>query len=296
MYETGLATGSQPCLRRNVHRLEKGLIMKNFRKTFGVGYVRETVEELAKAIKDPCRSPEEVGWAADVLRQYFYVAGGHQEIKRAREAFGRLEPELPADSRMVPYAREDSVDKFLGFDELLALARRRRSVRWFLPEPVPRESLERAMLVAREAPSACNRQPFVFRVFDNAERVRRVARLPMGTKGYADYIPCVVVAVGRLRNFPEVRDRHLIYIDASLAGMSLALALETLGLSSCMINWPDIEKRERWMEEELGLAPDERPVFLMAVGYPDPEGLVARSTKKPVDELLVFQDEREGSK
>jgi nitroreductase len=171
----------------------------------------------------------------------------------------------------------------------LELARLRRSVRWFLPKPVPRELIERAMRVAREAPSACNRQPFVFRAFDEPNRVRELAEVPMGAAGYAHQIPLLIVVVGQQRHFFDPRDRHLIYIDGALAGMSFILALETLGLSSCILNWPDIAEREEAMRRALDLAADERPVFLIAVGYPDPEGLVARSVKRPISELLHFE-------
>ena len=62
----------------------------------------------------------------------------------------------------------------------------------------------------------------------------------------------------------------LVYIDGSLAAMQLMLALESLGLSSCSINWPDVEERERQLAKILGLAYQERTVMLLAVGYADP--------------------------
>ncbi len=207
----------------------------------------------------------------------------------ARREFERLERRLSATTNAVPYARDELVRAGADFDYLLSLARYRRSVRWFLPRPVSRELIERAMLIAREAPSACNRQPFVFRAFDNAQRVREIAEIPMGTAGYGHQIPMLIVVIGQMRNFFDPRDRHLIYIDGALAGMSFTLALETLGLSSCIINWPDLADRERAMRQTLQLDPDERPVFLIAVGYPDPEGLVARSEKRDVSELLIFE-------
>jgi nitroreductase len=70
--------------------------------------------------------------------------------------------------------------------------------------------------------------------------------------------------------------------------MNFMLALETLGLASCPINWPDVESREREMEEALGLEPDERPVMLLAVGHPDPEGLVAYSQKKKLSRMRSY--------
>ena len=51
----------------------------------------------------------------------------------------------------------------------------------------------------------------------------------------------IIVIVGELDAYEYDRDRHLIYIDGSLAAMTFMLALETLGLSSCPINWSGVE-------------------------------------------------------
>ncbi|MGH2624131.1 MAG: nitroreductase family protein, partial [Sphingobacterium sp.] len=83
-------------------------------------------------------------------------------------------------------------------------------------------------------------------------------------------------------------DRHVIYIDASLASMSFMLALETMGLSSCAINWPDIETREQKMDKFLNLKAHQRALMCIGVGYPDPEGLVAYSEKRPLDQIRKY--------
>ena len=99
-------------------------------------------------------------------------------------------------------------------------------------------------MAALQSPSACNRQPFQYIILDEKDAINKISTLPMGIKGYESQIPVFVVVIGNLDAYAEERDRHAIYIDASLANMSLILALETLGLSSCCINWPDIEEKE----------------------------------------------------
>jgi nitroreductase len=113
----------------------------------------------------------------------------------------------------------------------------------------------------------------------------------MGTSGYAHNIPAVIVVVGQMRNFFDERDRHLIYIDSALAAMSFAFAAETLGLSTCLINWPDLESKEHEMAGLIGLEADERPIMLIAVGYPDPEASVPASVKRTPSELLRYNFE-----
>ena len=81
----------------------------------------------------------------------------------------------------VPHERGVAGPAPVKYEGLLDLARRRRSVRWFLQKPVPREMIDRAVAVAALSPSACNLQPFEFRVFDDAELTQKVASIPTGT-------------------------------------------------------------------------------------------------------------------
>ena len=289
-YRRGLenAVRSSPLLRRNIHRLEKGLVMRPREPVFAEDYVEETVRELRRLRDLGGLDPVEDKWAGDVLADYFAAVRDTPRIAAARAVFASLgtgEPPGTAPSS-VPGSRADGVRSGVSYEDFLALCRQRRSVRWFEPRAVPRELVMRALAAAAQAPSACNRQPFLFRYFDRPEDARRIASIAMGTTGYAGNIPALVVLLGDLGCYPEERDRHVPYIDASLAAMQFMLALETLGLASCPINWPDIEGRERQMDRELELPPHLRPVMLIALGYPDPEGGVPFSAKKSAELLL----------
>lgn len=284
-------------LRRGVHRLEKGILSKPRRDIFAVGYIRDTVGFYERAVRsrkngEDLIPEEELHWAHDVLEKYFSITGSHPRIDAQRERFRELQtPSFKTNGRPKrPYQRDLSEPPSVDYNDLLELSKRRRSVRWFRQEPVPRELIRKAIDVASMSPSACNRQPFEFRVFDEPELVDEVAALPPGTKGFAHNFPAIVVLVGELRNYYGERDRHLIYIDASLAAMGFVYAAESLGLSTCCINWPDIEEYEQKADEVLGLEPDQRPVMFMAVGYPDPDGLVAYSQKKPNRQICTFND------
>ena len=93
-------------------------------------------------------------------------------------------------------------------------------------------------------------------------------------------IPCTMAIIGDLSAYPRERDRHLIYVDGSLAAMQLMLAFETLGLSTCPINWPDIESAEKKIANLLKLKVYERPIMLLSVGYAQDQGGIAFSQKK----------------
>ncbi len=285
-------TGARTVLRRNVHRLEKGLTMRPRNAVFATDYILETVNVFATtsaAATDPMSDEAELQWARSVLMRYFEtVEDSHDSVKAARVRFETIGTTCTADSDRAPYRRNLGELPRVSYDDFYALCRRRRSVRFFLDRPVDRELIDQAMLAAAQAPSACNRQPFQFRIFDEREMIARVAALALGASGFAHQAPVLIVLVGSQRMFFDERDRHVIYIDASLAAMTFMLALETLGLSSCPINWPDVEASESAMAKLLALDDDQRPIMLIAAGHPDPEALVAYSEKKGLNQLRRF--------
>lgn len=278
---------SSALLRRNIHRLEKGLIMRPRKQVFAEAYISETVSMYALALNQPSFCKSELAWAFAVLERYFVVVEHTQPIAAAKMAFSQL-PQTEK-TNAVPYLQQELPENQVTFFQLYTLFTRRRSVRWYLQKAVPSSLLEQAIAAAALAPSACNRQPYQFIVLNDNAKAATAAACAMGTVGFAENIPCLVVVTGDLSAYPAERDRHVIYIDAALASMQLMLALETLGLSSCPINWPDIEEREQALSNMLNLPYHQRVVMLMAVGYADPEGGIAYSQKKPTS-LLIKED------
>lgn len=280
-------------LRRNVHRLEKGMIMRPRRAIFAEDYIAETVDYFQRSAMLLDESEEgldmaEIVWARDVLSAYFSQTGSSRVIDKARARFNAIPFKHPARGDKIPYPSRDRLLSRIAYDDFMTLCMQRRSVRWFLQKPVPRVLLDNALLAARQSPSACNRLPYEYLIFDEPALVRRVSSIPFGATGYADNIPVIIVLIGNLDHYFSPRDRHVIYIDTALSAMAFMLALETQGLSSSVINWPDFEPLEWKMQKTLGLKTSQRVIMLMAVGFPDPEGMVPFSGKKELDSIRVF--------
>jgi nitroreductase len=280
-------------LRRNIHRLEKALIMKPRRPLFAEQYIEETVEFFAAAIERPAEEidrmdREELEWAQDVLSEYFAsIYGKSKRIDEARSKFMSIFVQRNTGSRKPGPKPHGAIP---SFDSLLALSEQRRSVRWFDQRPVPRNLIDQAFLVARQSPSACNRLPYSFFVIDDSARVRHIASIPFGTAGFSDNIPTLIVVVGHLSQFFSTRDRHTIYIDSSLATMSFLLALETVGLASTIINWPEIPPLDYKIKKELGLLDSDRVIMMIAVGFTDTSCNVPYSAKKELDTFRLYLD------
>ncbi|HEY0483150.1 MAG TPA: nitroreductase family protein [Kofleriaceae bacterium] len=280
-------------LRRNIHKLEKALVMKPRRAVFALAYLRETVVSYADCVArmqaGELADCDTLEWSRQVLRVYFAaIQKSHPIVEESRAIFEAAAGKLPAtgDQPRVPFAR--TAAELPSYESILKLAQQRRSVRWFDGRPVPRELIDRAVTVAGLSPSACNRQPFRFAIFDEPELCQKVAAIPKGTPGWVHNIPCFLVIVGTLAAFDREKDRHIPYIDGALAAMALCFALESQGVSSCCVNWPDLADTEARMAQTLGLAPWERPIMCMAIGYPDMNEHVPYSQKLPLDELRSY--------
>jgi nitroreductase len=288
-------------LRRNIHRLEKGLIMRPRKAIYGRDYILETVKAYENYVQ--CATTPDLGleqWAHDVLTEYFLVTDDCTPITQAKEIFAcvtsnskksQIKDEANAQGgakeQFVPYHR-NTQQPIVSYEEFFALTRRRRSVRWYLDRPVPRTIIDKAVQAAVQAPSACNRQPFTFKIFDDKALVQRILQIPMGTKGFAHNVPTVAVVTGHLDAYFHERDRHVIYIDASLAVMGFLYALETQQVSSCVVNWPDMEPQEKQIAALLGLPASERVIMLVVFGYADEQGMVPYSYKKDLDSVRSY--------
>ena len=279
-------------VRRNVHRIEKGLIMRPRREAFATSYIVKTVNAFKRILDDRSVVDEkEIGWAFGVLSAYFAAASGHSEIERARQLWEEvLEEEL--SDLPAPYPAASVGKSPVAIAALRQLSIQRRSIRWYDGRPVPREAIDAAIEIASDSPSACNRQAFEYLVLDNPELIRRVGPIAPGTKGFHENFPCLVVVLGDLSAYFDERDRHVIYIDASLATMAFMYALTAQGLASCSINWPDIREKEDELRSVLSIPDHKRPVMMVSVGYASPDGLVPSSVKKPLSVMRSFNTDR----
>lgn len=195
----------------------------------------------------------------------------------------------------------------------LQLMRKRRSVRHFAPDAVPRALIENAIRVAASAPSGANQQPWTFvvvadpetkrRIRDGAEREERLlyderasdeylhAIEPIGTDALkphltdAPYLIAVFEQAWRLED-GEKRKHYYVRESVGIAVGFLLTALHASGLAA-LTHAPS---PMGFLKEILGRPENERPFLLIPVGYPAADAEVPALEKKPLDEVALFVD------
>ncbi len=289
-------------LRRNIHRIEKGLVHLDPKPLFALGYIGETVRlfgEFASQCMVGKGDHETLIWARDVMGKYFTAVSPCRKVDLAKVEYERVCKNFQGQGNSTspwgstPYGEESRPPVPISFDQMRQLAIRRRSIRHYQEKPVPLELLRKAVDIARFSPSACNRQPFHFYFFSDPEKIAQLVKIPggMGDFDRLGKIPCVGMLTVDYSNYFHERDLLAPVIDAGLAAMSFQFALETLGLSSVCVNWPVLPNRYRRLGKVVSLRKSETPVLFFAIGYPASDALIPASCKKSVDSLMSYDGE-----
>jgi len=161
-------------------------------------------------------------------------------------------------------------------EELLEFIRSRRSIRRYKPDKVPIDLVKTIIDITRYAPSAGNRQPWVFIVVEG-EVKDKLAELHKWAW------PLKEAPLGILVACDEKTSPVTYHVDCANAAMYIMLAAHALGLGTVWLNTLRVVDEARKI---VGLPENYVPIALLALGYPDekPEP----KPRKPLDEILFL--------
>lgn len=277
------------------HRLEKSVSMPNRKQNAATDVVARITDALDEYLARFGAS-ETTTIAASALRTYQQT----QELPAlppATEAvlarIGSCIPAGPAGP-----SRASGGYKEIGAAALLQRARstgvglleHRHSIRDFADKSVDRDLIRSVVATAMRTPSVCNRQEWRVYAIDDRPLILRCLRHQNGNRGFADKIPMLFVVAVDLRRFVSVEERNQAWIDGGLFSMSLMLALLAHGLGSCPLNWCVQRRDDDALRSILRLPDHEVVIMMIAVGYIGDHVRVALSTRRSIDEILVFRD------
>lgn len=226
-----------------------------------------------------------------------------------------LDDAAPSAYRPVPlttYARIPEDEMQQRASAFNALLQRRRTVRFFSSEPVPRALLEDCLRAAGSAPSGANLQPWRFVVVGDPALKRKIrigaeaeerefytrratpewlaALAPLGTdsdKPFLEDAPWLIAVFYQAYVTRPNGARMKVYYPIDSTGIAtgfLIAALHNAGLA-CLTHTPS---PMAFLNEILGRPANERPFVLLIVGYPAEGATVPDITRKPLAEICTF--------
>ncbi|MFD6135463.1 polysaccharide pyruvyl transferase family protein [Isoptericola sp. NPDC060257] len=287
-------SGARARMIFHAHAIEKGLSRSNFRAGFGriavPGLAKEMNSWLASgfSIDDPYLQS-----SAAVMKTYFerHAALQH-DVSAFRQLFSGAAQDLIDATRhheggVLPAEQTREIrleaDDSRGF---LDVVYGRRSVREFTDEPVSDADVSRAVQIAMQSPSVCNRQAARVHQFQDPEVIRSVLDIQGGFNGY-EMPPRLLLITADLDAFLFAPERNQPFVDGGLFMMSLLLGLTQVGLGSCSLNTAMGSAKDAAIRKIIDVPDNEVFISFVAVGHYDQQVLVPRSKRTRVEDVIV---------
>jgi nitroreductase len=150
---------------------------------------------------------------------------------------------------------------------VLETIRKRRSIRKFEHQDIPKETIQDLLTAAFFSPSSSNRRPWHFVLVSDKGVIEKLSRARDGSSRFASGAPLVIVVCAD----SEIAGRWIE--DCSIATTMMQLTATELGLGTCWIHIHDTvhsdeQSGEDYVREVLGIPSTIRVLNLIAIGFP----------------------------
>lgn len=265
---------------QTVHRLEKGLCIKNPKSLWGW----EKADILVKLINEELISSNPDYYAVKCAIAVLVAYKNHKlntnnepDIEKAKN-FTIPSIEL-FDAQ---FGGCISVNMGCEIDsKFLDVVNSRHSIRNFKEKSVNIETLKVAIDLANKCPSACNRQPYKVYIVDAKKKID--AKLSKNEYN-ADKFLIITGIVNDFSN-SEINDW---LISATIFAGYLTLTLQYYNIGCCIMRKDLVVETEynKGIRDICRIPQNEQIVLEMAIGYPNETSIVPVSKRKEVEDLI----------
>lgn len=207
-----------------------------------------------------------------------------------------MHPLSPTDLIRERYG-SDTLNPDHVWNETLTTLLAHRSVRAYLPDPLPPQTLETLIAAAQSAATSANLQTWSVVAVQDPVRKNTLANLA-GNQAHIRQCPLFLVWLADLARLDALAARRTIaadglnylemfltaVVDAALAAQNATIAAESLGLGTVYIG--GIRNQPEQVAATLQLPPRLFAVFGLCVGYPDPANRAAIKPRLPQAAVL----------
>lgn len=184
-----------------------------------------------------------------------------------------------------------------SWNETLATLLSHRSIRAYLPKPLPAGTLESLIAAAQSASTSSNLQTWSVVAIEDPKRKEKLSQLA-GNQAHIQQCPLFLVWLADLARLACIAENlglpheGLDYlemfltavIDAAIAAQNAVIAAESLGLGTVYIG--AMRNHPEQVAKVIGLPPYVFAVFGLCVGYPDPTSPTAIKPRLPQTAVL----------
>jgi nitroreductase len=273
------------------HVIEKGLTMPEVRPGFGQDRIISLCGDCRKYIEKYGMNDQQILHAAGVIFEY---ENYHRQInfileKNVRDSISGLKNILQGEPVTASQRHTSKTDYFRyvsgAFREF---SESRASVRHFTDEDIPSNKIRMALDLARNTPSACNRQSWRTYVFTEKKIISGLLESQGGNRGFGHLTNKLIIIAGELGVFCNSNERNQVYIDGGIYAMNLLYSLHSMEIAACIMNCSFDHEKEEEIKVSAGIKESEVLIAMIACGIPPDEFKIASSPRYDIDKTNKF--------
>ena len=173
----------------------------------------------------------------------------------------------------------------------------RHSVRNFLPDPVPQEILDDILEAGRLAPSAQNKQPWRYLVFQGNDSIQKLVQncgLVVLSIFFIRKAPCVIIACADTKANLKMNGQDYYLVDTAISFHQMMLMARSHGIGSCWL----AAFSEKKLRSYLKIPDTWRVVAMSPFGYPAEKkstytklvsSFAGSDSRKPIAEIVLYR-------
>jgi nitroreductase len=264
------------------HVIEKGLTMPESRTGFGKERIILLCRECMEYIEKYGKEDEQINHAIGVVLEY---EGYHESIgfildNEVKDAINQLKDSLKTRVNITIQLQKTKTEYFKKTNcSFPDFSNSRSSIRNFTSEDIPLTKIKTALELARNTPSACNRQSWRTYVFTDKQMITRLLEAQGGNRGFGHLTNKLIIVTGELAMFCYTSERYQVYIDGGLYAMNLLYALHNNEIAACILNCSFDFEKEQEIKRFSGIKESEVLIAMIACGLPPEEFKIAISPR-----------------
>ena len=274
-------------LTASYHIIEKGLSMPNRRLGFGQERLILLIKECERYYK-LYGEHMQLEYAISIVKEYDELHKRENyklenNIQRMIDGLLSCFPQVKSATQLSFTKKEYFAQIKAPFDTFSAS---RHSMRPFGGH-VAIGTIEKAVELAKNAPSACNKQPVRIHLITDKEKIAQVLEMQQGTRGFGQDIDKVLIITTQFSGCTRYSERYMPFMDAGIFTMNLLYALHFYEVGAIPLVWLNSKKRDSILRALVGIPEFEMPAIILGIGDVSDEIVCALSPRLDTQELLT---------
>ncbi|WP_025761928.1 nitroreductase family protein [Dyadobacter tibetensis] len=275
---------------RNYHVIEKGLTMPETRLGFGQDRMLQLIDQCIRYISYFDRNDEQIKHASQVIAEYitFHEENNYQLNKAIISKYndlilkyGRIDA-----SSQISISREDYFAK--TNKSFLEFSSSRSSIRNYCNEEIPIQKITDSIDIARNTPSACNRQTSRVYVYTDKQQISKILEIQGGNRGFGHLANKLIIMTAELGVFNSVSERNQAFIDGGMYAMNILYSLHYHQVAGCILNCSTDPKKDKELRRVCGIKESEVFIAMISCGIPPKTFKIASSKRFSMDYMTTY--------